>query len=170
MTDHTKSKAELIRELNALRSENQRLKQHLAESEIPASQVMAKDMDDSKTILIVDDNEHTRLIVGDMVTGQGYAVVEAATPEDAIERISAAPDTIDLILSDIVMPGEDGPDMVDQIMKINPGIKVIFMSGYAEEEIVHDAVYKIQDSNAAFIKKPFSPEQLESLLRKTMNQ
>lgn len=117
-----------------------------------------------QTILIVDDNDDTRDIVRDMVKELGFHTLTAASPGDALALFSRTPDRIDLIISDIVMPESDGPDMIREILEINPAAKVIFMSGYAEDEIVHDAVYKVQDTNAAFIKKPFVLEDIRSLI------
>ncbi len=164
MNDNNKSKEELIRELAALRSENQALKalkQDITKSEAEPSPRPAS----GKTILIVDDNENTRELVTDMVDELGYETIEASTAGDAIAIFSKDPDRIDLVISDIVMPEEDGPEMIKNFLAIRKDIKVIFMSGYAEDEIVHDSVYRIQDSHAAFIKKPFSLAEIRSLIR-----
>lgn len=161
MTDDLRSKQELVEELKALNRENQRLKQAVA---------VQTEKDLSKTILVVDDNGETRSIVSTMVEELGYTALTAASAQDAIDRFIKPGLKVDLILSDIVMPEEDGPDMMDQILKIRPDIKVIFMSGYAEDEIVHDSVYKIQDSSAPFMQKPFSLAKLKSLLLGQMNE
>ncbi|MDD9303744.1 MAG: response regulator [Desulfobacter sp.] len=170
MTDDTKSRQALIDEINALSAENKRLKQALSCSQPDLKSGQKAKSVQGKTILIVDDNEHTRTLVADMVMELGYDGVEAATPDDAISFFSSAQDKIDLIISDIVMPGGDGPAMVNKILKIKPDIKVIFMSGYAEDEIVHDAVYQIQDSCTAFIKKPFTLTDLEALIGEQINE
>ncbi|WDP89631.1 MAG: response regulator [Desulfobacter sp.] len=158
MTDDTRSKQELINELNALRKENQELKKAMDTS----GQEKTAPPPRTQTILIVDDNEDTRSIVADMLDELGYASLSAATAQEARDCIRTAGKRIGLVISDIVMPGEDGPDMMKEILAVNPDIKVIFMSGYAEDEIVHDSVYKIQDTAAAFMKKPFTLEELES--------
>ncbi len=162
MNDHDKSKQELIRELAALRSENQELRALKQGSTKPHAEPSPKP---GKTILIVDDNENTRELVTDMVDELGYETIEASTAGDAIAIFSKDPDRIDLIISDIVMPEEDGPEMIEDILAIRKDIKVIFMSGYTEDEIVHDSVYRIQDTCAAFIKKPFSLAEIKSLIR-----
>lgn len=151
MSDENKSREELIAELEALRRENQELKS--------GGQTSRK-----QTILVVDDNEETREIVQDMVEELGYPTMAAANPEDAVSVFSRNPNQIDLMITDIVMPEGDGPDLVREILKISPRVKVIFMSGYAEDEIVHDAVYKVQDTNAAFIKKPFTLADIRILI------
>jgi len=169
MTDDTRSRQELLDELNALRRENEKLKQAFSETEQSISKGSAPPPG-SETILIVDDNEHTRSIVADMVEELGYSPLVAATSGDAIDWFMNTEKKIDLIISDIVMPEGDGPDMIAKILKIKPDIKVIFMSGYAEDEIVHDSVYKIQGSSAAFMKKPFTLAELKSLLHKQMTE
>lgn len=112
----------------------------------------------------MDDNENTRAIVTDMVDELGYTSLSAATAKEARDCFKTRGEQISLVLSDIVMPGEDGPDMIKEILVLNPEIKVIFMSGYAEDEIVHDSVYKIQDTAAAFVKKPFTLDELKSMI------
>jgi len=164
MNDHDKSKQELIRELAALRRENHQLKQAMAVAE-PTSDPPSK-----KIIMVVDDNDNTRELVTDMMEELGHETIEAATAEDAIAIFSKDPDRIDLVISDIVMPEEDGPEMIEDILAIKKDIKVIFMSGYAEDEIVHDSVYRIQDSCAAFIKKPFTLTEIRSLIRDQIDQ
>ncbi len=170
MTDDIRSRQELVDEINALRRENETLKQTLSEKEQDKSAVSEITPYRNQTVLIVDDNENTRSIVADMVKDLGYSALTAATSGEAIDWFMNTKQRIDLILSDIVMPEGDGPDMIDKILKIKPDIKVIFMSGYAEDEIVHDSVYKIQGSSAAFMKKPFSLAELKSLLHKQMTE
>lgn len=167
MTDDTRSRQELVDELNALRRENEILKQTVSTRPEDAKTDSKKDI--SQTILVVDDNEDTRALVTSMVKTLGYAALAAASASEAIDRFIKSGQKIDLIISDIVMPEEDGPGMIDHILKIRPNIKVIFMSGYEEDEIIHDSVYKIRDSSAAFMKKPFSLSELKSLLVKQMN-
>lgn len=170
MTDDTRSRQELVDELNALRRENEKLKQTILKMQQGISSVPEIPPRLDQTVLIVDDNENTRSIVADMVEELGYSSLAAATPDDAFHWFRNSEKKIDLVISDIVMPEGDGPDMIDRILKIRPDIKVIFMSGYAEDEIVHDAVYKIQDSSAAFMKKPFTLAELKSLLHKQMTE
>jgi len=96
-------------------------------------------------------------------------VIEAESPKKAIHTFEAHKESIDLVLADIVMPEGGGSKMVDKIVQLKPGIKTIFMSGYAEDEIVHDEVFKIQHSSAAFIKKPFSAREIGSIIRQQLD-
>ncbi len=164
MEDEKKSRNQLIAEIKFLREENRRLNKKFS-----TYQPMENDIA-GKTILIVDDNEDTRDIVTAMVEEFGYTTLVAESSQNAVELFTEQKTSIDLILSDIVMPDGGGLEMVDKIMKLQPGIKVIFMSGYAEDEIVHDEVFKIQNSCTEFIKKPFSMEEIGSLLNKHLGK
>ncbi len=157
MKDEQKSKKNLIAELKALRRGNEQLRGQQTKKPNPPRI--------EKTILIVDDNEDTRQIVTAIVTELGYSTIEESDPKKAVKRFSINPSAIDLVISDIVMPNGGGPEMIETMAKIHPDIKAIFMSGYAEDEIVHDAVFKIQHSCAVFIKKPFTLTEIEPLIK-----
>lgn len=156
MKDEKKSREELIAEIKFLRMENSRLKREL--------------LGISKTILIVDDNDDTRETVVAMIEAFGYAAIGADSPQRAVELFMGQKASIDLILSDIVMPDGGGQVLVNKLIQLKPDIKVIFMSGYTEDEIVHDDVFKVQNSCAQFIKKPFTMEEIGSLLEQQLGK
>lgn len=156
MDDTEKSRARLLEELEALRRENRRLKAQIHQGEAAPK--------NGKTILIVDDNSATRELVADMVEELGYTAIAVSTSTEALAAFSRQPDGVDLVISDIVMPDGDGPHLLREIAKRFGPARIIFMSGYAGDEIVHDAVYQIQDSKAAFIKKPFTLTDIEPLI------
>lgn len=169
MKDKEKSRDELISEIRSLRMEVSRLNNINSDLTPMENQAL------KKTILIVDDNENARKSVVAMVKRFGYTAIEADSPHKAIELFTDQKTSIDLILSDIVMPDGGGLAMVNKIKTLNPDIKIIFMSGYAEDEIVHDQVFKIQNSCTQFIKKPFTMEEIRSLIhqqfdKKTVNK
>ena len=164
MNDKEKSREELIAEIRSLRMENSRLNKKISALTSMENQVL------KKTILIVEDNEYARKLVVEMVKQFGYTTIETDSPHRAIELFKKQKASIDLILSDIVMPDGGGLAMVNKIRKLNPDIKVIFMSGYAEDEIVHDQVFEIQKSCTEFIKKPFTLEEIGSLLRQQLDK
>ncbi len=161
MVDENKTRAQLIEELAALRKENLHLK-----AQVRNENVIKKN---GKTALVIDDNKETRELVGEMVEELGFSAIATPSPKEALAAFSKQPDSIDLIICDIVMPEEDGPHLLKEIAKISRPPKTIFMSGYAGDEIVHDAVYQVQDSNAAFIKKPFTLTELASLIAAQLN-
>lgn len=164
MNDKEKSRDELIAEIRSLRMENSRLNKKISELHPMGNQSL------KKTILIVDDNKNARTAAAEMVKRIDYTVIEADSPQRAVELFTDQKVPIDLILSDIVMPDGGGLAMVNKIRTLNPDINVIFMSGYAEDEIVHDQVFEIQNSCTTFIKKPFTMEEIGSLLRQQLDK
>ena len=85
----------------------------------------------------------------------GYTVVTARDGEDGLEHVTSGGE-FDLVISDVVMPSMDGPAMLREIRKLRPGLPVLFMSGYAEEQLRKS----IALDNVAFLPKPFSVSQL----------
>lgn len=109
----------------------------------------------SGTILLVEDEEMVRAVAQRALVRAGYTVVAAHHGEDGLEKFTAM-DDIDLIISDVMMPTMDGPTMVQAIRAHRSDIPVLFMSGYAEEQLRQS----IALPNVAFMPKPFSVAQL----------
>ncbi len=109
----------------------------------------------SGTILVVEDEDMVRAVAERALTRQGYSVVTAEDGEAALEIIAERTD-FDLILSDVVMPGMDGPTMARELRETLPHIPILFMSGYAEEQLRKS----INIEQVHFLPKPFSVQQL----------
>ena len=109
------------------------------------------------TILVVDDEPEIRKLVSAMLTRCGYRVMSAATGESAIVVFRNNPD-IELLLTDVVVPGMSGPLIADEIAALNPAIKVLFMSGYDGTRVV---TRYVAEKGYSLIIKPFTTEQLE---------
>lgn len=107
------------------------------------------------TILVVEDEDMVRAVAERALTRQGYSVVTAEDGEIALEIIAERQD-FDLILSDVVMPGMDGPAMARELRETLPHIPILFMSGYAEEQLRKS----INIEQVHFLPKPFSVQQL----------
>ncbi len=109
----------------------------------------------SGNILLVEDEDMVRAVAERALSRAGYSVTSAAHGEEGLERL-AAMDSIDLVISDVMMPQMDGPTMVQHLRESQPHIPVLFMSGYAEEQLRKS----IALDNVAFLPKPFSVAQL----------
>ena len=107
------------------------------------------------TILLVEDEDMVRAVAERALTRAGYTVVTASQGEEGLERF-AQMEKVDLIISDVVMPTMDGPAMVRALRAKRPDLPVLFMSGYAEEQLRHS----IDIDDVAFLPKPFSVAQL----------
>lgn len=132
-------------------------------AQLPTPKAVQGDLWGSGTILLVEDEAMVRAVAERALARQGYTVLTAENGEAALELLekSGKPD---LLISDVVMPTMDGPTMVRQARKKYPDLKIIFMSGYAEEQLRKS----IDLDNVAFLPKPFSVQQLAELARSVM--
>ncbi|MFD1611647.1 response regulator [Sphingomonas tabacisoli] len=112
------------------------------------------------TILLVEDEAMVRAVAERALTRQGYKVVTAANGEEALECLEAG-ETFDLLISDVVMPTMDGPTLVRHAREKYPTLPILFMSGYAEEQLRKS----IDIERVAFLPKPFSVQQLAEAAR-----
>jgi len=96
---------------------------------------------------------------------RGYTVVEARSATDAIHFTERHKGPIDLVLTDVVMPGMKGRELVERLTNLRPGVKVLYMSAYTEDAVIN---YGILDPGMAFIEKPFSPDDLACKVREIL--
>ena len=101
-----------------------------------------------------------------MLEMQGYQVLVAETPSEAEQMYSEHSARIDLLLSDIVMPGMDGPALHARLLQISRSLPVLYMSGYTEAAASYS---RVLDSGAPFLQKPFTPVQLAEKVRDVLN-
>lgn len=113
----------------------------------------------TETILLVEDEESVRQLVRDTLESKGYKVVEAENGENGLQAASRYDGKIDLVITDVVMPGMGGREMVEQLVKSRPQTKFLYLSGYTEEAILNGGTLE----GTAFLQKPFT---LQSLSRK----
>ena len=111
-------------------------------------------------MLVVEDSPAVRTLVVDLLADRGHSVLQAGNPEEAMEIAAGHPGAIDLLITDVVMPGMSGRQMAAQLAAARPGLAVLYMSGYTENAIVHQGVL---DPGVDFIAKPFT---LDALVRK----
>jgi len=105
-----------------------------------------------------------RTLTAEMLEFNGYRVLSAADGDEA-QRICDDTERIDLLLTDVVMPGINGRALAERICARRPGLPVIFMSGYTEDEILRQGVSR---ESISFIGKPFTETQLLSLIRQAL--
>ncbi|WP_424627337.1 cell cycle histidine kinase CckA [Bradyrhizobium sp. SYSU BS000235] len=125
----------------------------------------APDLTGQGTILLVEDEDGLRSLNARGLRSRGYTVMEAANGLEAMELIDQEQGAIDLVVSDVVMPEMDGPTLLVEMRKRNPDLKIIFVSGYAE-----DAFEKSLPENQQFnfLPKPFTLSQLVAAVKETM--
>jgi CheY-like chemotaxis protein len=117
-----------------------------------------------ETILLVEDQEAVRQLMREILEMSGYLILEAASGKDAL-RISGEHEApIRLMVTDVVMPGMSGTDLRDRLRAQRPHMKVLYISGYADDALHADAL----DANAAFLQKPVKAADLERTVRKLL--
>ncbi|MCC6510265.1 MAG: response regulator [Pirellulaceae bacterium] len=128
----------------------------------PTEPAGCDDADRVETILVVEDEEEVRKVICLTLELQGYRVLAAASAEDALRIIQVYPNSIELLLVDVIMPSISGPQIVELIRRHRPEIRVMFMSGYSEEALL-DHGFTV--ANPAFLAKPFSSASLGRKVR-----
>ena len=132
--------------------------------ERPAATAIVGEAWGSGTILLVEDEGMVRAVAERALTRKGYDVWSAAHGEEALEILDGRPEGVDLLISDVVMPTMDGPTLVRHARERFPDLKIIFMSGYAEEQLRKS----IDVPGVTFLPKPFSVQELGELVRATL--
>jgi CheY-like chemotaxis protein len=121
----------------------------------------------TETILLVEDEESLRAVVQEMLESLGYSVLAAGCSDEALKLARAHPGKIDLLLSDVLMPPTlDGPELAGELARMRPGMKVIFMSGYAAGSIAPEGELK---PGTILVHKPFSLRLLSAKLREVLD-
>lgn len=115
-------------------------------------------------ILLVEDEDFVREVAREILQIEGYTVIEACNPNEALERYEHG-GPIDLLLTDIVMPGMDGHDLAVRLTQRQPSIRSIFMSGYTENTLLRRG---IRNLNAAYLQKPFTLQALVEKVREVL--
>jgi signal transduction histidine kinase len=127
----------------------------------------SSDVRGSETILLAEDDEVLRKILIRLLSGSGYTVLAAASGEAALETARRHRGPIHLLLTDIIMTGMRGDDLVHRLLPLRPGTKVIFMSGYTEAGVVR---HSLLSSESAFAQKPVDPPVLVRLVRDILDK
>lgn len=133
------------------------------EVEIAGLQENVEPSEGKETILIVDDDDSIRSMISDTLQPLGYTTLEASSAAEAVQLSEAFPDKIDMILSDVIMPGMNGPQLVEVIKQQRPDIRIILMSGFTDNAIAH---HQIAEKNYTLLNKPILPIALAGRIRK----
>jgi CheY-like chemotaxis protein len=121
----------------------------------------------TETVLLVEDNEVVLKLGMHILEGLGYKVLSASSPGEAIKLTGEYTGTIDLLVTDVIMPEINGRQLADRLLSMRPGLKCLFMSGYTADVIAHHGVL---DKGVLFIQKPFSMKSFAEKVREALNQ
>jgi PAS domain S-box-containing protein len=119
-----------------------------------------------ETILLVEDKDQVRALARLVLEMDGYTVLEAENGDQALAISKAAGGAIDVLLTDVVMPGLNGRQVADLLLARHPGLKVLYISGYADTAII---TQQLTAAGSAFLPKPFSPAELSQKIREVLD-
>jgi CheY-like chemotaxis protein len=118
-------------------------------------------------VLVVEDDEEVRVYVADLLRGLHYQVLEAADAPSALAQLDKGKGRIDLLLTDVVLPGMNGRRLADEVIARANGTKVLFMTGYSRNAIVHHGRL---DPRVEMIQKPFTEAALAARIRELLDR
>jgi CheY-like chemotaxis protein len=121
----------------------------------------------TEVVLLAEDDANLRALTRDILASEGYTVLESQDVEDAIRFAERQDGTIHLLVTDVVMPHMSGRALADAVMRIRPDVKVLYMSGYTDDAIVHHGVL---DPGTALLQKPFTPAALARKVREVLDR
>ncbi len=121
----------------------------------------------SETILVVEDNEPMRKMAEIMLARQGYNILTAKNGWEALSLLGQNDGSIDLLLTDIIMPGMNGVELYHQAVRKHPGLKAVYMSGYTDDVIAH---HDVLNGNVPFLQKPFTNRSLVEKIREAVER
>ena len=120
----------------------------------------------SETILLVEDEEGVRTLVAQVLREQGFTVLEAKSGSEASRICRELARPVDLLLTDVVLPDLNGPELAERVQPVQPGMKVLYMSGYADGALLED----LRRRGGALLAKPFMPEAMLRRVRETLGR
>ena len=118
-----------------------------------------------ETILLVEDEEEVRRLASRVLLQRGYTLLEARNGQEALMLCELREEPIDLLVTDVVMPGMSGRELAEQLVSLHPEVKVLYVSGYADDIILQHGV---MDPGVAFLQKPFGPDVLGAKVREVL--
>jgi two-component system, cell cycle sensor histidine kinase and response regulator CckA len=119
----------------------------------------------SETILLVEDEEPLRKLCTEFLEQLGYRMLAASNAKEAVALVEGYSGKIDLLITDVVMPGLPGPELADALLALRPDLKVIFISGYAEGSLAPNGILK---PGTVLVNKPFTIRALTAKLREVL--
>ncbi|MFI5180040.1 MAG: PAS domain S-box protein [Thermoanaerobaculia bacterium] len=139
------------------------------EGEAPASEParMANPPGRHEVILVVEDEEAVRIMAASALASRSYTVLEAGSAADGLKVAERHPGRIDLLLTDVIMPGMSGRELAERLVALRRGLKVLYMSGYVDDAL---ASHGVLEPGIHLLKKPFTPSSLARVVREVLDE
>ena len=117
-------------------------------------------------VVVIDDTEEIRKLMSFVLAKDGYKVLEAASAEQAIQTAEAFAGRIDLLLTDVIMPGMSGRLLAEKILEARPQTRIVYMTGYTDDMVVQ---HKVLEPGVKVLQKPFTKVDLAQKVRSTLD-
>jgi two-component system, cell cycle sensor histidine kinase and response regulator CckA len=137
-----------------------------ADAETASTNGKVETLDGTETILLVEDEEEVRPLIADALRSYGYRVIEASNGAEALDLVDREGGTIDMLLTDVVMPGMNGRELSERLLSEWPTMKVLFTSGYPADTIIR---HGIAEATTAYLEKPYLPDELARKVRDVLD-
>jgi CheY-like chemotaxis protein len=121
----------------------------------------------AETVLLAEDDDGVRALTTRLLKACGYTVLETRNGGEAVEAAARHRAPIQLLLTDVVMPGLGGRETADRVVALHPETRVLFLSGYTDDAVLRHGV---QQAEAAFLQKPFTPSALAKRIREVLER
>jgi signal transduction histidine kinase/GAF domain-containing protein len=131
-----------------------------------ADPALPESLEGTETVLLVEDQDEVRQVAREILRRYGYDVIETRSPGEAVLACERHPRAIHLLLTDVVMPKMNGRELAGRLLLLRPNLRVLYMSGYTDDAIVHHGVL---DSNVAYLQKPLVPITLARRVREVLD-
>ena len=142
-----------------------RVEEAIATVEVPV--IAPRNLQGTETILVIEDDDAVRRITREFLKIKGYAVIEARGATEAIQIVEDHADQIDLVVTDVLMPGMKGRELVERLTGLRSDLKVLYMSAYTEDAAINIGVLS---PGTEFIEKPFGPDELAAKVRQVLGR
>ncbi len=119
----------------------------------------------SPVVILVEDDEAVRSLIRHVLENAGATVLAATEPEEALRTLAQHTDPVDLLITDVMMPGFSGRELADRVLESRPGLRVLFISGYTSDEVLLQGV---REDQVNFLHKPFAPRELIEQVRRML--
>jgi PAS domain S-box-containing protein len=133
----------------------------------PVQEPAAAGAREGEVVLVVEDEEAVRTMTARLLESEGYQVLVAGNGLEALEHLEGSAGRLDLVITDVAMPAMNGRELADHVRRVRPGLPVLFMSGYTDDEMVRRGLI---EPKHPFLSKPFTPETLAGKVRQLIDQ